>query len=299
MTNAAARPGSVKIPTSRDVRDAARRLPQALRGTPCLEASWLSRPGHGRVWLKLETLQPTHSFKVRGACNAVLALLDEARRAAGTRDGVCGQPRRRPGLGGRPPSRPVDGVHSARGARDQAREHRRSRGHAPRGGRGLRRGGDVGARVRQPARRALRVALQRPARHRWGRDDRARDRGPGADGRGGRRSGRRRWPACGDRARDARRGPQMSSDGCGGRRLAGVHHGARGGSHHEVRRAPHAGRWPGRQPRARQHHVRSRAGPRRSRRHRGRGASAARHPALAGARARGQRGGGSDRPRRS
>lgn len=64
------------LPTSKDVRDAARRLPNTLCWTPCIEAVWLSGPEQGRVWLKIETLQPTHSFKVRGATNAVLALLE-------------------------------------------------------------------------------------------------------------------------------------------------------------------------------------------------------------------------------
>lgn len=60
-----------------DVRAAAGRLPSSLRDTPCLEAPWLRVEGGGRVWLKVETLQPTHSFKVRGAMNAVASLAAE------------------------------------------------------------------------------------------------------------------------------------------------------------------------------------------------------------------------------
>ena len=67
--------------SSVDVRAAAARLPAALRDTPCLEAAWLRRPGGGTVWLKVETLQPTHSFKVRGAMNAVLALPGQGQSA--------------------------------------------------------------------------------------------------------------------------------------------------------------------------------------------------------------------------
>jgi threonine dehydratase len=37
----------------------------------------LSRTGGGEVFLKLETLQPTFSFKIRGALNAVLALVEQ------------------------------------------------------------------------------------------------------------------------------------------------------------------------------------------------------------------------------
>lgn len=62
------------LPDATDVRQAQSRLPHHLQDTPCLEAPWLSPDGVRRVWLKLETLQPTHSFKVRGAMNAVAAL---------------------------------------------------------------------------------------------------------------------------------------------------------------------------------------------------------------------------------
>jgi threonine dehydratase len=36
---------------------------------------WLSKASGGDVYLKLETLQPTHSYKIRGATNAVLKLV--------------------------------------------------------------------------------------------------------------------------------------------------------------------------------------------------------------------------------
>jgi threonine dehydratase len=42
--------------------------------TPLRHSPWLSRLSGGDVFLKLETLQPTHSYKIRGATNAVLAL---------------------------------------------------------------------------------------------------------------------------------------------------------------------------------------------------------------------------------
>jgi threonine dehydratase len=42
--------------------------------TPLRLSPWLSRAASGDVFLKLETLQPTHSYKIRGATNAVLKL---------------------------------------------------------------------------------------------------------------------------------------------------------------------------------------------------------------------------------
>ena len=68
-------------PTPSDVRAAAEALPTVVRDTPCIPSSWLSSVAGRDVWLKLETLQPTHSFKVRGAIHAVNVLL--ARSGAG------------------------------------------------------------------------------------------------------------------------------------------------------------------------------------------------------------------------
>jgi len=42
--------------------------------TPLRYSPWLSQAAGGEVFLKLETLQPTHSYKIRGATNAVLKL---------------------------------------------------------------------------------------------------------------------------------------------------------------------------------------------------------------------------------
>lgn len=44
--------------------------------TPLRESPWLSGATGGHVRLKLETLQPTFSYKIRGAFNAVLRLLE-------------------------------------------------------------------------------------------------------------------------------------------------------------------------------------------------------------------------------
>jgi threonine dehydratase len=50
--------------------------------TPLRHSTWLSASAHAEVFLKLETLQPTHSYKIRGATNAVLKLAESARRQA-------------------------------------------------------------------------------------------------------------------------------------------------------------------------------------------------------------------------
>ena len=53
-----------------DVAAASQRIAGAVRRTPMLSVELAGRP----VWLKLEHLQATGSFKARGACNAVLSL---------------------------------------------------------------------------------------------------------------------------------------------------------------------------------------------------------------------------------
>jgi threonine dehydratase len=50
--------------------------------TPLRRSAWLSSSGGAGVFLKLETLQPTFSFKIRGALNAVLRLVETAGRDA-------------------------------------------------------------------------------------------------------------------------------------------------------------------------------------------------------------------------
>lgn len=61
-----------------DIDRAAAGLPDALRATPCVRSEWLTAVAGRPVWLKLESLQPTHSFKVRGAWNALAAVDDPA-----------------------------------------------------------------------------------------------------------------------------------------------------------------------------------------------------------------------------
>ena len=64
-----------------DIEAAARRIAGSIARTPLVLSQSLSRAG-ASVHLKLETRQPTGSFKLRGASNAV-AMLDERARAAG------------------------------------------------------------------------------------------------------------------------------------------------------------------------------------------------------------------------
>src|SRR6185312_9819118 len=67
-------------PTLADVFAARRSIsPLALR-TPLIRAESLSARLGGEVLLKLETLQPTGAFKIRGAANAVARLPEAARR---------------------------------------------------------------------------------------------------------------------------------------------------------------------------------------------------------------------------
>lgn len=65
----------------REVLRARERLAPLLPPTPLVLSAALTRAMGRRVWLKLETQQPTGSFKVRPALNGALVHLDEARRA--------------------------------------------------------------------------------------------------------------------------------------------------------------------------------------------------------------------------
>jgi threonine dehydratase len=62
------------LPTVTDVYEARRRLGSRLPRTPLLPSSWLSSITDGSVFLKIESLNLTNSFKIRGAMNAALRL---------------------------------------------------------------------------------------------------------------------------------------------------------------------------------------------------------------------------------
>lgn len=67
------------IPSLIDIYAARQRLLPVLRATPMLPSEWLSSIADADVHLKIESLQPTHSFKIRGALNALLKIAEDAR----------------------------------------------------------------------------------------------------------------------------------------------------------------------------------------------------------------------------
>jgi threonine dehydratase len=64
-------------PSVLDIYEARKRLASRLAPTPLRESAWLSSAARGAVHLKLESVQPSCSFKVRGAFNALLHLVEE------------------------------------------------------------------------------------------------------------------------------------------------------------------------------------------------------------------------------
>jgi len=65
------------LPTVLDIYAARRRLSAHLQPTPLLPSHWLSSIADGNVAMKLESLNLTSSFKIRGALNAALRLVEE------------------------------------------------------------------------------------------------------------------------------------------------------------------------------------------------------------------------------
>ena len=64
------------LPSVLDIYEAKRRLAPHLQATPLLPSHWLSSIADGDVFLKLESLNLTSSFKIRGALNAALRLME-------------------------------------------------------------------------------------------------------------------------------------------------------------------------------------------------------------------------------
>ncbi|HUQ87906.1 MAG TPA: pyridoxal-phosphate dependent enzyme [Vicinamibacterales bacterium] len=62
------------LPTVLDVYEARRRLGDRLPKTPLLPSAWLSSIADGSVFLKIESVNLTNSFKIRGAMNAALRI---------------------------------------------------------------------------------------------------------------------------------------------------------------------------------------------------------------------------------
>lgn len=67
-------PGGV---TLADVWQARRRIRAQADNTPLRYSPYLSQRYDAKVWLKLENLQPTGAFKLRGASNMIAALLEQ------------------------------------------------------------------------------------------------------------------------------------------------------------------------------------------------------------------------------
>jgi threonine dehydratase len=63
-----------------DIAAARGRIAPYVRRTPLLPSAWLSSLAGADVRLKLESLQPTNSFKIRGAVNAAAAFLERRAR---------------------------------------------------------------------------------------------------------------------------------------------------------------------------------------------------------------------------
>jgi threonine dehydratase len=69
-------------PTPEDIAAAAVRVAPLVWHTPLIPSPWLSDLTRADVWLKLESVQATGSFKMRGAANALACLHERAPQAA-------------------------------------------------------------------------------------------------------------------------------------------------------------------------------------------------------------------------
>ena len=70
-----------EMPTLHDAYKARCRIRSMIRETPVIDASEMAtRTGAKSVHLKMECLQHTGAFKVRGAANKILSLGDEAKQ---------------------------------------------------------------------------------------------------------------------------------------------------------------------------------------------------------------------------
>jgi threonine dehydratase len=70
--------------SSGDIRAAAERIHGRVLRTPLRRSEWLSAAGGADVHLKLEVVQPTSSYKIRGAFNAALRVRERAGRGRTT-----------------------------------------------------------------------------------------------------------------------------------------------------------------------------------------------------------------------
>jgi threonine dehydratase len=68
------------VPSLAEIREAAAAIAGAVLRTPLVPSAALSAKARHEILLKLESLQPTGAFKLRGATNAIQRLTDEQRR---------------------------------------------------------------------------------------------------------------------------------------------------------------------------------------------------------------------------
>src|SRR5690625_1772131 len=73
------REGSMPLPTLRDLHLARQRTRGLIRRTPLVRSDSLSESNGAPVYLKLENLQETGAFKLRGATNRLLTLMPDER----------------------------------------------------------------------------------------------------------------------------------------------------------------------------------------------------------------------------
>lgn len=66
--------------TLQGIYEARERIADLIQETPLMYSSFLSQKWHKKVTLKLENLQPTGAFKLRGAANAILSLSESQRK---------------------------------------------------------------------------------------------------------------------------------------------------------------------------------------------------------------------------
>jgi len=67
-------------PNLRDIYQARRRIAHVVRKTPLIPSPWLTELSGSTVYLKLENLQQTGSFKIRGAANCLATLTADQKR---------------------------------------------------------------------------------------------------------------------------------------------------------------------------------------------------------------------------
>ena len=188
---------SRSTPTFADVTAAAARIKGVAVETPFIESPALNERLQARVFLKLELLQRTGSFKFRGAYNRLVQLYagrTEARRGRV----LLGQSRARRG-GGRAPARHAG--HDRHALRRAAHQTRRTRARsAPRSifyDRKRDKREEIAARLASEKGAVVVPAFDDPRYRRRAGHGRARDRAPGARSR--------RQPRCGARAVQRRR----------------------------------------------------------------------------------------------